>query len=78
MTLAFSEEDRPGYFAAVDGRLALAEVGWLKFPKLMHMGWAGQWLLYEAELAANLSRPALVVPVFEDQVGKQCPYLLHL
>ena len=57
----------------MDGRLALAEVGWLKFPKLMHMGWAGQWLLYEAELAANLSRPALVVPVFEDQVRSSAP-----
>ena len=71
VTLNFSEEDRPGYFAAVDARLALAEVGWLKFPKLMHMGWAGQWLQYEAELAANLSRPALVVPVFEDQVDER-------
>ena len=48
VTLAFSEEDRPGYLAAVDARMALAEVGWLKFPKLMHMGWAAQRLLDEA------------------------------
>lgn len=34
----------------------------------MHLGWAAQWLLYEAELSANLSRPALVVPVFEEEV----------
>lgn len=73
VSLAFSEEDRPGYFAAVDGHRALAEVGWLRFPKLMHMGWAAQWLLYEADLRANLSRPALVVPVFEDQVGTNAP-----
>ena len=31
-----------------------------------HLGWAAQWLEYEAELRANLSRPALTVPVFED------------
>ena len=52
----------------MDGQSRLAEVGWLKFPKLMHMGWAAQWLLYEAELRTNLSRSALIVPVFEDQV----------
>ena len=33
-----------------------------------HLGWAAQWLEYEAELRANLSRPALTVPVFEDAV----------
>jgi hypothetical protein len=68
ITLEMTEEDRPGYFAAVNGRRELAEVGWLKFPKLMHIGWAAQWLHYEAELHANLSRPALVVPIFKEEV----------
>jgi len=31
-----------------------------------HLGWAAQWLEYEAELRANLSEPALTVPVFDD------------
>ncbi len=69
MTLSFADEDRPGYFAAVNENLELAEMGWLKFPKLMHIGWAAQWLQYETELRANLSRPALVVPIFREQVG---------
>ena len=33
-----------------------------------HLGWAAQWLEYMAELRANLSQPALTVPVFEDAV----------
>ncbi|BDA49567.1 hypothetical protein COCOBI_14-1860 [Coccomyxa sp. Obi] len=66
--LSFTDEDRPGYFAAVNENLELAEVGWLKFPKLMHIGWAAQWLQYETELRANLSRPALVVPIFKEQI----------
>ena len=68
VSLELSEEERPGYYAAVNERLELAEVGWAKFPKLMTLGWAAQWLQYEAELRQNLSRPALVVPVFEDEV----------
>lgn len=68
VTLELSEEERPGYFAAVNSRGELAEVGWLKFPKLMHIGWAAQWLQYEAELQANLSKPALVVQIFKEQV----------
>ena len=61
----------------MDERLALAEVGWQKFPALMHLGWAAQWLLYEAELRANLSRPALVVPVFEEEVRAGSRACMH-
>ena len=74
VTLSFTDEDRPGYFAAVNDNFELAEVGWLKFPKLMHIGWAAQWLQYEAELRTNLSEPALVVPVFEEQVSTILQY----
>ena len=74
MTLSFTDEDRPGYFAAVNDNFELAEVGWLKFPKLMHIGWAAQWLQYEAELRTNLSQPALVVPVFKEQVSTILQY----
>lgn len=70
VTVSFGDEDRPGYFAAINENLELAEVGWLKFPKLMHIGWAAQWLQYETELRMNLSLPALVVPIFEEKVRK--------
>ena len=69
ITLAFEEVERPGYHAGIDERMQLAELGWMKFPRLMHLGWAAQWLQYEAELRANLSRPALVVPIFEEEVS---------
>ena len=68
VTLSFADEDRPGYFAIVNADMELAELGWIKFPKLMHLGWAAHWLQYEARLKANLSRPALEVPVFKEEV----------
>ena len=67
VTIAFEDEDRPGYFAIINADMDLAELGWIKFPKLMHLGWAAQWLQYEARLKANLTRPALEVPVFKEQ-----------
>lgn len=63
----------PGFFAAVDGGGRLAEVGWQKFPRLMHLAWGAQWLDYTARLAANLSRPALTLPVFQHQVPRPPP-----
>ena len=58
----------PGYFAAVDAGGRLAQLGWQKFPTLLHLAWGAQWLDYSLRLAANLSRPALVLPVFHHQV----------
>jgi len=69
VTLSFKDEERPGYFAIVNKDMKLAELGWIKFPKLMHLGWAAQWLKYEARLKANLSRPALEVPIFKEAVS---------
>lgn len=34
----------------------------------MHLAWAAEWFEYMTELQANLTRPALVVPVFNHQV----------
>ncbi|CAL5224693.1 g7419 [Coccomyxa viridis] len=68
ITLSFAEEDRPGYFAIINADMELAELGWVTFPKLMHLGWAAQWLEYEGRLKANLSRPALEVPIFKNQI----------
>ena len=71
ITLSFAEEDRPGYFAIINEDMELAELGWTTFPKLMHLGWAAQWLEYEGRLKANLSRPALEVPIFKETVSCQ-------
>ena len=49
--------------------MELADLGWVTFPKLMHLGWAAQWLEYEGRLRANLSCPALEVPIFKEAVG---------
>ena len=78
ITLSFAEEDRPGYFAIINADMELAELGWVTFPKLMHLGWAAQWLEYEGRLKANLSRPALEVPIFKNQVSIQPPHSLCL
>ena len=71
VTLSFAAEDRPGYFAIINADMELAELGWVTFPKLMHLGWAAQWLEYEGRLKANLSRPALEVPIFKEKVSVQ-------
>ena len=66
-----------GHFAAVDHRGHLAEVGWEKFPTLMHAAWAAQWLDYERRLAARLALPAVTLPVFHDEVRgriSRCPF----
>ena len=58
----------PGYYAGLDSEGRLIELGWSKWPSLMHLAWQGQWQVYLANLRANLSRPALTVPVFSHQV----------
>ena len=81
ITLSFAEEDRPGYFAIINADMELAELGWTTFPKLMHLGWAAQWLEYEGRLRANLSRPALEVPIFKETVeptaSSSLAYIAH-
>ena len=73
--VAFEDEDRPGYFAVINADMELAELGWTKYPKLMHLGWAAQWLQYEARLKANLTQPALEVSIFKEQA--RLPVLYH-
>ena len=38
---------------------------------LMHLAWQAQWQDYMLELHANLSRPALTVPIFKQQVSDE-------
>jgi hypothetical protein len=59
---------RPGaaLHAGVDAGGRLVEVGWLKFPSLLHVVWAAQWQDYLEALQRRLdAQPALVVPVFD-------------
>ena len=58
----------PGYYTGIDEQGKLIELGWSKWPSLMHLAWQGQWQNYLHNLQANLSKPALTVPVFVNQV----------
>ena len=66
----------PGYYAGIDEEGRLIELGWSKWPTLMHLAWQGQWQEYLHNLKANLSRPALTVPIFTNQVS--CLGSLHI
>lgn len=67
--VTYVETQVSGWFFGVDGNGALAELGWLKFATLQFMSWAAQWsAIYAPALQANLTRPALVVPVFNDSL----------
>lgn len=59
----------PGHYAGIDEEGRLIELGWSKWPTLMHLAWQGQWEQYLHNLKANLSRPALTVPIFTNQVS---------
>lgn len=65
-----------GHYAGIDEQGKLIELGWSKWPTLMHLAWQGQWQDYLHNLQANLSKPALTVPVFANQV-KPRPSLLN-
>ncbi|KAK9835916.1 hypothetical protein WJX74_010910 [Apatococcus lobatus] len=68
VAISFADEQVPGYYAALDEERRLQEVGWQKFPTLMHVVWEAQWLVYMQELRQRLAFPALIVPVFQDVV----------
>lgn len=57
-----------GYYGGIDEEGRLIEVGLAKWPSLMHLAWQGQWQHYLHNLKANLSKPALTVPIFVNQV----------
>ena len=61
-----------GHYAGIDEHGQLIELGWSKWPTLMHLAWQGQWQRYLHQLQANLSRPDLEVPVFTNQVLLSC------
>ena len=67
----------PGFYAGIDEQGKLIELGWSKWPTLMHLAWQGQWQHYLQHLYANLSQPALTVPVFVNQVCSPILTSLH-
>ena len=44
------------------------QVGWESGPTLALLAWEAQWLLYTGELDRKLTRPAISLPIFTDQV----------
>lgn len=62
-----------GFFAGIDELGLLQEIGWPKFASLQTLSWAGQWFDYYRQLRANLSAPALVVPVFTNTLMQGSP-----
>ena len=46
----------------------VVQVGWESGPTLALLAWEAQWLLYTGELERNLTRPAVSLPIFTDQV----------
>ncbi|GBF96631.1 hypothetical protein Rsub_09377 [Raphidocelis subcapitata] len=54
----FWSEEVPAQFLAVDAAGRVQEVGWMQFPSLAHLMWAGQWLTYSAQLQQRLARGA--------------------
>lgn len=68
ISLQYGMVQVPGYYAGIDEQGRLIEMGWMKWPSLMHLAWQGQWQNYLHNLHANLSKPALTVPIFVNQV----------
>eukprot|EP00054_Salpingoeca_dolichothecata_P027365 m.200407 g.200407 ORF g.200407 m.200407 type:complete len:718 (-) comp25942_c1_seq5:1928-4081(-) len=67
-TITYIEQAVPGYFASIDVRGRIQELGEPINPTMMLLGWQAQGLEYKAALYHNLTKPALVVPIM-DVVG---------
>ena len=53
----------------IDANRKLVQRGWEAEPSFKFLSWEAQWLQHLSSLRANLSRPALTVPVFKSQVA---------
>ena len=69
ITLTYASLDGPGQFIAVDARGKLQEVGWEKYSTSRMLSWAGQYLDYSKRRDAQLKAPALVVPVYDQDIS---------
>ena len=70
LRLAYTSQPHWGQYFGIRHDGILIEIGARLNPSFMMLGWFAQSLEYKAELAANLSRPALVVPIMKT-VGEQ-------
>jgi hypothetical protein len=61
----YTEAAAPAFSFAINSAGLLGELGWVKIPTAMYVGWSAQHEIYMDALRANLSLPgALVAPVF--------------
>ena len=65
VNITFQTNNIAALYGGVDAAGRLVEVGWEKYPTLMVLTWEAQWINFVAELARNLSEPALVIPVMD-------------
>ena len=62
--MEFNENQASGYYFGIDELGNFFELGWLKIPTLMFLGWQAQYQNYLIELRANLSLPnTLTIPL---------------
>jgi hypothetical protein len=68
MLLALYVTSDPAVWRCAAAAGLLFEMGWEKIATLMFLAWQAQWQGYAAELRANLSLPALVIPIVSQTV----------
>ena len=73
---AYTEASVPGFFLGIDELGELYEPGWLKLPSARFLSWEAQYRQYFTQLRANLTRPALVVPVANHSIMQGSPGLV--
>lgn len=66
--VSFVDSQTSGLYFAIGADNALTEVGWIKYTWLRQLAWAAQYEVFKQQLAANLSRPAHVVPAFGPRI----------
>eukprot|EP00055_Hartaetosiga_balthica_P012150 m.58155 g.58155 ORF g.58155 m.58155 type:complete len:522 (+) comp7851_c5_seq2:694-2259(+) len=67
-----------GGIVIVDSSGKLREAGALLNPSLSILAYAAQEVEYKAQLQANLTQPALVIPVFTDAVGEEASVTISI
>jgi hypothetical protein len=68
MLLALYVTSDPAVWRCAAAAGLLFEMGWEKIATLMFLVWQAQWQGYATELRANLSLPALVIPIVSQTV----------
>jgi hypothetical protein len=69
----YTEAAAPAFFFAINSAGELGELGWVKIPTAMFFGWHAQHEIYADAVRANLTEPAVVVPVFQHTLMQGSP-----